>query len=44
MDDDGTAVRCWKCGYEVRDVDNPRAYSDLSDAVADREAWLRARR
>lgn len=23
LDDTGTAVRCWRCGWEVRDVDNP---------------------
>lgn len=24
-----TSVRCWKCGWEVREVDDPRRFDDL---------------
>jgi len=34
LEDDGLAVRCWKCGWEVRDVDAPRDYVDIADMVA----------
>jgi len=29
LEADDTAVRCWRCGWEVRDVDHPRLYADL---------------
>lgn len=44
LDDIGTAVRCWKCGWEVRDVDDCRGYHDRSDAIAEREDWMARRR
>lgn len=41
LDDDGTRVYCWRCDWEVRDRDEPRRYSDVSDAIRYREtgAW-----
>jgi anaerobic ribonucleoside-triphosphate reductase len=30
-----TEVRCWRCGWEVRDVDHPRRFVDLVDAIRD---------
>ncbi|WP_280503843.1 hypothetical protein [Nocardia farcinica] len=33
LDDDGTEVRCWKCGWSVRNVDNPHEYYDRADAI-----------
>lgn len=33
LDDDGNEVRCWKCGWSVRSVDNAREYYDRSDAM-----------
>jgi hypothetical protein len=44
LDDDGTAVRCWRCGWEVRDVDSPREYHDRADEIADRNAFIERRR
>ncbi len=41
LEDDGCAVRCWRCGWEVRAVDDPRGYRDLADEIADREEFLR---
>lgn len=35
LEDTGTEVRCWRCGWSVRDVDNPREYQDRSDAVGE---------
>lgn len=35
LDDDGTRVWCFRCGWEIRDVDNPVEYHDRSDAVAE---------
>lgn len=38
LEDCGTDVRCWRCGWTVRDVDNPRKYRDIADEIAGREA------
>lgn len=35
-----TEVRCWRCGWTVRDVDNPREYNERADAI--REAEVQA--
>ena len=37
LDDVGSEVRCWKCGWSVRDVDNPHEYQDRADEVRYRE-------
>lgn len=34
LEDDGTAVTCWRCRFEVREIDNPTEYHDRSDAVS----------
>ncbi|WP_102145611.1 hypothetical protein [Mycobacterium hubeiense] len=44
LEDTATAVRCWRCGWEVRDVDDSRNYYDISEAIAEREAWITNRR
>jgi hypothetical protein len=33
LDDDGTEVRCWRCNWTVRDVDNPIEYHGRADAI-----------
>lgn len=39
LDDDGTRVWCFRCGWEVRDRDDCRTYHDISEAIAGR--WVR---
>lgn len=41
LEDRDTDVRCWKCGWTVRDADNGRDYSDRAEAIAERERFLR---
>lgn len=33
LDDDGNEVRCWRCGWTLRSVNDPRGYYDRADAV-----------
>ncbi|WP_157224312.1 hypothetical protein [Nocardia paucivorans] len=33
LDDHDTEVRCWRCGWTVRDVDSPLEYQDRADAI-----------
>lgn len=33
LEHDATRVWCWKCGWEVRDVDNGPLYNDLIAAL-----------
>lgn len=35
LDADATEVRCWRCGFTVRDVDNPLEYHDRYDEITD---------
>ncbi|MBF6358132.1 hypothetical protein IU449_26915 [Nocardia higoensis] len=31
--DDVTEFRCFRCGWKIRDVDNPYEYLDCADAI-----------
>jgi hypothetical protein len=44
LEDTRTSVRCWRCGWEVHDTDDGPRYKELSDAIAEREAWLDGQR
>lgn len=44
LEDTGTSVRCWRCGWEVRNVDNGREYYAVREAILDREAFIAKRR
>lgn len=37
LDDDGTEVRCWRCGWSIRDINQPIEYHDRADAIAERD-------
>lgn len=39
LEDRTTDVWCPRCGWTVRDVDNPREYVDRAHAIAERDAW-----
>jgi tRNA(Ile2) C34 agmatinyltransferase TiaS len=40
LEDTGTSIRCWRCGWEVRDADNGQEYYDRGQAIADRDAFI----
>lgn len=33
LEADATRVWCWKCGWEVRDVDNGPLYTEIRQAI-----------
>lgn len=38
LDDDGFEVRCWKCGWTLRQQDDPHGYQRRHEAIEYREA------
>lgn len=33
LEDRDTDVRCFRCGYTVREVDEPRLFNDIREAI-----------